>query len=98
MFTFNSDGRLRDADAKESSFTRKFGQCPDQDSKQPADEITPTNRLTNLDNRELFSSRTMEHVKLTDHLSPIPGHGAMRVPGWRFANERINDELRTIWH
>ncbi len=45
MFTFNSDGRLRDADAKESSFTRKFGQCPDQDSKQPADEITPTNRL-----------------------------------------------------
>ena len=29
MFVFNSDGRLRDANATESSLTCKFGQCPD---------------------------------------------------------------------
>jgi tRNA-splicing ligase RtcB (3'-phosphate/5'-hydroxy nucleic acid ligase) len=36
----------------------------------------------------------MELVKLTDYLWEIPRHGAMRVPGRIFANERMIDELR----
>jgi hypothetical protein len=29
VFVFNSDGKLRDANANETSFTCKFGQCPE---------------------------------------------------------------------